>query len=53
MSKDIITIKNLNIYYEKNCVLKNINLNIPEKQITAIMVLQAAERQHCSKASIE
>jgi phosphate transport system ATP-binding protein len=37
MSKDIITIKNLNIYYEKNCVLKNINLNIPEKQITAII----------------
>lgn len=37
MSKAQIKIENLNVYYEGNQVLKNINLSIPEKQITAII----------------
>lgn len=37
MSKTQIKIENLNVYYEGNQVLKNINLSIPEKQITAII----------------
>ena len=37
MSKPQISIENLNVYYEGNHVLKNINLTIPEKQITAII----------------
>ena len=37
MSKAQIKIENLNVYYEGNQVLKNINLSIPEKQITTII----------------
>jgi len=37
VSKPQISIENLNVYYEGNHVLKNINLTIPEKQITAII----------------
>lgn len=37
MSKTQIKIENLHVYYEGNQVLKNINLSIPEKQITAII----------------
>lgn len=37
MSKPQISIENLNVYYEGNHVIKNINLTIPEKQITAII----------------
>lgn len=37
MFKTQIKIENLNVQYEGNQVLKHINLNIPEKQITAII----------------
>jgi len=37
VSKPQISIENLNVYYEGNHVIKNINLTIPEKQITAII----------------
>jgi len=32
-----LTVRNLNVYYGKNQVLKNINLEIPEKKITVII----------------
>jgi phosphate transport system ATP-binding protein len=35
--KTQISIENLNVYYEGNHILKNIDLEIPEKQITAII----------------
>lgn len=34
---DIISAKNLNLWYGKNQALKNINLSIPEKEITALI----------------
>ena len=34
---DIITARDLNLWYGKNHILKNINLNIPEKEITALI----------------
>ena len=33
----IITVKNLNLWYGTNHALKNINMNIPEKEITALI----------------
>ncbi len=35
--KDIISAKNLNLWYGTNQALKNINLSIPENQITALI----------------
>ena len=34
---DIITAKNLNLWYGENHALKNINIGLPEKQITALI----------------
>lgn len=34
---EIITVKDLNLWYGANHALKNININIPEKQITALI----------------
>lgn len=35
--KNHISVRDLNVYYGKNHVLKNINLDIPDKKITAII----------------
>lgn len=35
--KPVITVRNLNVYYGDHCALKDINVDIPEKQITAIV----------------
>ena len=34
---DIMKAKNLNLWYGANQALKNINIDIPEKQITALI----------------
>lgn len=36
-SRGRLSLKNLNVYYGKNHVLKNVNLEIPEKKITVII----------------
>lgn len=33
---DIISAKNMNLWYGENHALKDINIDIPEKEITAI-----------------
>ena len=37
MNKPIITVKDLNLWYGQTKALKNINIEIPEKSITALI----------------
>ena len=37
MNKSVITVKDLNLWYGQTQALKHINLNIPEKSITALI----------------
>ena len=42
-----IAIETLDLYYSEFHALKNINMRIPEKEITAFKVLLAVANQHC------
>mgnify|MGYP002512480832 CR=1 FL=1 len=37
MNKPIITVQDLNLWYGQTLALKNINIDIPEKSITALI----------------
>ncbi|OJU09129.1 MAG: phosphate ABC transporter ATP-binding protein [Clostridiales bacterium 43-6] len=47
--KDKITIQNLNLFYGDNQALKNINMNIAEKQITAFIGPSGCGKSTCIK----
>lgn len=48
-----IQISGLDLFYGNFQALKNINLDIEEKEITAFIALRAAEKARCSKLSTE
>ena len=43
---DVITVKDLCLWYGENQALKNININIPEKALLHLSDLQDVESQH-------
>ena len=52
MSNTIIQAKNLNLYYGENHALKNICLDLPEREITALIGLRAAaSRPFCAPST--
>lgn len=48
-NEKIFETKSLNLWYGETQALKNIELEIPEKSITALSVLRAVGSQHLSK----
>src|SRR3954471_24477999 len=57
----LISVQNLNVYYGDNHVLKNININIPDKKVTSFIgpsgcgkttLLKTFNRLHDSSAEV-
>lgn len=46
---DIMTAKDLNLWYDKTQALKNVNITIPEKALPHLSGRQAAESQLFSR----
>lgn len=50
MNQTKLSVSNLDLYYGNFHALKNINLELPEKEITAFIGPSAAANPLCSKA---
>ncbi len=47
-----LEVRNLNTFFEDTQILKNVNMDVPENSVTALIGLQAAVNLHSSEQLI-